>query len=330
MISPAKPRLAVSKPQSSKRMSREQRRRAREHSRRIESRVLETDSEPMGLDPPAEGVDTDATPHRENALTTSDPAGDGRPQAYLRPGLVQRLFGSGARVEDAQTGLVHYDQKPGLLRPLARREYQREAALGSIRRGFEDLSDLMSDIRDGLEASVEKQGELLEHLKYLPVVAEQNARSAERLEEQFQAQNRLQMETIKSIRDQSRGQFEQQETLNKVLGGMGRESRDQKRDVDELQGRLERMRQSDQAIADNLSTVGTAVRKVSEQSAAHGELALRMQQAFDERTRQLESNLQRQSRRQFWMFTAALLIAAVAIGAAAVIGFFYLQQAGAA
>lgn len=271
---------------------------------------------------PTEAIDA-------GAIAQAGAASDPRPEAFVRVGLMQRLFGGGHRVEDQQTGLMRYDQRPGLLRPFARRSYQRDAALSSIREGFDDLSDLMGDIRDGLAASVEKQGELLEHLKYLPVVAEQNARSAERFEEQSVAQNRLQVETIRAIREQIQGQSNHQEQITRVLGTMGRESRDQKRDLDDFQGRLERMRQSDQAIADNLSNVGAAVRKVSEQGAAQGELAARMQESFDERTRQLEEAIRRQSSRQGLLLAVALALALLAAGAVAVVGFLYLRQSGA-
>lgn len=289
---------------------------------------------------PTEQVDSGphgALQHTEadarSAITHSRPEGPiehpAQPESFVRPGLFSRLFGGGQRIEDTQSGLVRYQQKPGLLRPFARRTYQREAALSSIRAGFSDLSDLMSDIRDGLEASVEKQGELLEHLKYLPVVAEQNQKSAERFEEQSLSQNRLQMETIRAIREQIRGQHDHQEQITRVLGSMGRESRDQQRDLDDLQGRLERMRQSDESIADNLSNVGNAVRKVSEQGSAQSELVLRMQESFDARTRQLQETMHRQSSRQGLVLTVAMLLALLALGAVAVVGYLYLRQTGA-
>jgi hypothetical protein len=251
-----------------------------------------------------------------------------QPEAYVRPGLFGRLFGSGKRNTDDR-GLLRYEQQPGLLRVFARRSYQREAALASIRSGFSDLSDLMRDIRDGLHASVDKQGELLEHLKYLPVVAEQNQQSAQRFEEQSLAQTRLQMETIRTIRDQIRGQQEHQEQINRVLGTVGREARDQKRDLDEMEQRLERMRASDESIANNLSSVSAAVRKVSEHGSAQSELVLRMQESMDARTRQLEEIVRRQSSRQGWAMAIAMILALAALGAVATVGFLYLRQTGA-
>src|SRR5690606_7414525 len=201
-----------------------------------------------------------------------------RAEAHVRTGLIGRLFGRDKRQQEPEAARPQAEQMPSLLRPIARREYGHERTLSTIREGFENLSDLMCDIRDGLEASVEKQGELLEQLRYLPIVAEQNARSSERLEDQLHSQNRLQMETIKAIREQSRGQFEHQEQLAHVLSGMNKITRDQKLEIDDMEARLERMRQSEQAIADNLSNVGTAVRRVSEQGAQQNAIVARMQE----------------------------------------------------
>ena len=295
----------------SKSKTRSQRRRERDKSREVESRVVDA--------PPAD----EATPP-----TTAIQATRGEPATPEETGVVAKLFGGGDRTAD-ETGLLHFNQKPGVLRPFARRAYQRELALDSIRNGFDTLSDLMGDLRDGLGASVEKQGELLEQLKYLPVVAEQNAKSAERFEQQYREQNRLQAEAVKALREQVTGQRDQHEQLGKLLGGMGKESRDQKRDVDELQGRLDRMRQSDQAIADNLTTVGHAVRKVSEQGGAQGEQVLKMQTAFDERTRQIEESMRRQGGRQSLLLVVVLLLAVAALAAVAVVGYLYLRQTGA-
>lgn len=250
-----------------------------------------------------------------------------RPKA--RRGLFARVFGGGHPVEDPQHGLVRYDEKPGLLRIFARRNYQREATLASMRAGFSDLSELMRDIRDGLHGTVERQAELIEHLKYLPVLAEQNQQSAQRLEEQSQAQAHLHAETVRALREQMQSQQVHQEHVGRVLSSMSRESRDQKRELDELEGRLQRMRESDEAIASNLMSVSSAVRCVSEHGSVQGELARRMQESFDERTRQLEKVMRKQAARQGFVMLVTMLIAVLALGAAAAAGYLYLKQTGA-
>ena len=321
---------------SSRRKSREQRRRDREQSREVESRVVDAPEVEVEVDPPANALAAPPKP--------SDP-----PTAYVQPGVMEKLFGGGRPKEDPGTGLVEYRAKPGLLRPFARRSYQREAALASIRHGFEDLSDLMADIRDGLHDSVDRQGDLLEQLKYLPVLAEQNTRSSERFEEQFRRNNdelarsnelsgenlrvqtealRQQADAVKALRDGITGQRDQADRLDKVLTGMGKESRDQKRDVDDLQGRLDRMRQSDQQIADNLGGVAAAIRRVNDQSAVQGEVVARLQQAMDERTRRLEEEVRGRGRAQGWLLFLAILLAFLALGSVAAVGMLYLRQQG--
>ena len=292
----------------SKSKTRAQRRRDREKTREVESRVVE--------------------PQESTEQPTAIQISRGEPATPEEAGVVAKLFGGGDRTPD-ETGLLHFNQKPGILRPFARRAYQRELALDSIRNGFDNLSDLIGDLRDGLGQSVEKQGELLEQLKYLPAIAEQNAKSSERFEQQYREANRLQSETVKALREQVTGQRDQQEQLGKLLGGFSKESRDQKRDVDELQGRLDRMRQSDQAIADNLTTVGHAVRKVSEAGGMQGEVVLKMQAAFDERTRQIEESMRRQGGRQSLLLVVVLVFAVAALAAVAAVGLLYLRNTGA-
>lgn len=324
MIATAHPRSASTQT-TSKRRTREQRRRERERARIVESRVIDEAGYIHEQPAAEEPIQTEAAlVCIGQGPVDSDPA----PEPYVRTGFVKRLFGRGQRTQDAQSGAVKYDEAPGLLRPLARREYRREAALSTMREGFETLSNLMTDLRDGLDASVEKQSELLEHLKFLPVVAEQNQKAARRFDEQAAAQNRLQAETISAIREQVRGQRQHQEQLQDVLGKMSRESRDQKRDIDDVQDRLRRMRESDQAIADNLATVGTAVRQVSERESAQGELVMRMQQAFDARTRALEESSRRRSRRQGLVLAVTLLLSLVTAGGVATAGYLYLSSIG--
>jgi len=281
--------------------------------------------------------DDDSAIQRVEAM----PAGDGT--------LVDRLVGSGSPEVDGETGLVHYRKKPGVLRPFARRAYQREATMSSIRRGFEDLTGLMADIRDGLDDSVDRQGELLEQLRWLPTVAKQNAEASQRLEEQFENNTsqlarsneiagenlklqseslRTQAESVKALRDQILGQRQQSDKLNDVLGKMTRESRDQKRDVDEMQTRLDKMRQSDQAIADNLGSVAGAIRTVSQQTATHGEVVSQLQKALDERTAQLQAEAARRSRSQTWLMALMLLLVALSLGAVGTLAYLMLRENG--
>ncbi len=330
---------------SGKRKSREQRLRERRTARVVRAEVVRHDDvddeapEPNDVEPteePKAQVPQEAA-ESETAIQQVEAA------PAESEGLVDRLVGSGRPEVDGDTGLVHYNKKPGLLRPFARRAYQRDATLASIKNGFDNLSDLMGDIRDGLDDSVERQGELLEQLQWLPTVARQNAESAKDLKNQFDKTNEIagqqlrlqadslktQADSVKALRDQILGQREQSDKLNDVLGKMGRESRDQKREVDDLQVRLDKMRESDQSIADNLGGVAGALRHVSERTAAQGDIIVRMQQTIDERTRRLEAETAKRSKTQGLLMLLSLLLAVLALGAVAAVGFLYLRESGA-
>lgn len=327
MIATAEPRTIVQS-QSTKHKNRAQRRQERARQRRMEAQFLE-ESETRFANPEHEFV--------AESVSTADPAngvaaddkGEDSPEASIRPGLMRRLFGGGQRGDVDRPAKSEPEQRPGLLRPIARREFGHERTLQTIRHGFEDLSDLMGDIRDGLDSSVQRQGELLEQLKFLPVVAEQNAKAAERSEAQFKESNRLQGEAVRTIKHHVTAQREQTEQLERIFGTITRESRDQKRDIEDVHGRLERMRESDQAIANGLSTVSSAIRKVSEQGVAQNELASRIQAAFDERTQQIEQTIKRQSSRQGWFMGLTFTLAFTALAGVSTVGYFYLKSTGA-
>lgn len=319
---------------------------SREEAQQLKARILEmkVSDEPLfDLTTPTTPTPDDGRRGKggsDGAANAIERVGPDRPGTSEQPGLMKRIFGRGTSTNNSSGKREQFAdriidaRKPSFLRPFARRDYHRETALGSIRRGFDDLSNLMADIRDGLAHSVDRQTELLDQMRYLPVVAEQNARSAERFEEQFKANNtqlarsnELAGESIKAIHEQIRGQRDQNDQLNRVLGTMSRESRDQKRDVDEMQGRLDRMRQSDQAIADNLGSVAGAIRRVSEQTATQGEVVAKLQATMDERTKRLEEDVRRRAS-QGWLLVSALLLAFTSLGALAGVGVLYLRQTG--
>jgi chromosome segregation ATPase len=342
--------VATTTKTSGRRRSREQRRRDREREREVvhaSTSDTTTSAEPDEL-PQAEHADQPETATSDIVSVEATPVESG--------GVMQRLFGSGQpRVVGGEN--VAFANQPGLFRPIARRQYQRELAMQSIKHGFDDLSGLMADIRDGLDDSVQRQGELLDALKVLPVLAEQNGKSAERFEEQFRRNNdqlarsnelagenlkvqndnlkiqaealKNQADSVRALRDQISNQREQDDRLGTILGGMGKESRDQKRDVEELQGRLERMRQSDQSIADNLGSVAGAIKRVSEQASTQNEVIVKLQSAMDERTRRLEGEVARRGRMTSWLLGLTLLLTTLALAGLATAAFLYLRHTGA-
>ncbi len=296
---------------SMKRMSREQRRRNREGTFRADPGLMDS-----------------ATPAlTEPALVQSNAAAKARdatmPQAFVRTGLMKRLLGAGNRRDS--TVLVKLDQKPSVLRPFARRAYQRDATLHSIQRGFNELAQMMGEIRTGLSDSIEKQAELVNELKHLPAIAKQNTESILRFEEQFTQNNhqlarsneiagsnlklqgdalRHQAESVWALKEQIRGQADQNAQLSKLFSSMGRDTRDHSRDIDELQGRLDRMRESDAVIANNLGSVAGAIRHVSEQAAIQGQLLARLTQSIDDRTQRRDEKATGKKRGFGWLKAA--------------------------
>ncbi|MEL7238209.1 MAG: hypothetical protein AAGK78_05045 [Planctomycetota bacterium] len=335
---------------SSKRKSRQQRRQERKAVHRavpdpekagIGVDRVHADDDMVEIVQTTEGVADGDDSATNDVATTSDAASDdievvrGEIDVFQpvedgdQPsGVVSKLFGKGKKTVDADTGLVKFQQKPGVLRPFKRKEYQREAALASIRGGFGQLSHLMADIRDGLDASVERQGELLDQLKYLPVVAKQNADASEAMKQQFSRANELQGEAVRAIKEQVTGQRETAEQLNSLLSTMSKDARNQKQDMDDLQSRLERMRESDQAISSNLAGVGTALKDVSAQAGGQGEMMLKMQEQFEVRTVALQEQMKKQSGRQSLLTVFALLLAFFALGAVLAVGYILLVNNG--
>ena len=340
------------------------------------------------IDQPARQIDrVSATPAGERKAKVDEPDA-------TQPGLMKRLFGSGA----AKSDVLASAEKPGVFRRFARRDHYRETALDSIKTGFDNLSALMEDIRDGLNHSVERQDELLSQMRYLPVLAKQNAQAAVRMEEHFKQntqqlaranelaaeglsvqksnvdvqreslgvqrdQVRTQAEALsqqrtsldlqrqnleqqgealrqqgqavdvmreqnKSLREQTAGQRDQSDKLNALLNKVTREARDQNRDLEEFQGRLDRMRDSDQKISDNLGTVANAIRRVSEQAQSQGEFVAKLQADMEERTARMEKDAKRRGTVQGWVQVVSLMLAFAALGAVAGIGVIYLRHAG--
>jgi phage-related protein len=226
--------------------------------------------------------------------------------------------------------------KPSIFRPLARRAYQRDLTLMSIRHGFDQMAAMMGEIRSGLSASVSTQNELIGQLKHLPDVVESNANSIRSFEEQFKLNNaqlaqsnELANANLRLQGEALRRQTEQTLELNKMLKSLSSESGDSSAAIDELEQRLERMRQSDQTIASNLSTVAGAIRQVSAQTAMQGEMVAKMQSAMTDRTGRLEQQLDRNAKTQGIFTAAAIFIAFVSAAGVAGIGFFAMKALGA-
>ena len=106
---------------------------------------------------------------------------------------------------------------------------RRDAAIQHLQDGFTTLTDLMGGIKDNLDKQSERHTELMDYLSHLPKLAQELPEA-----------NRMHGETLRA---------EQGEMLSA------------------LHERVESFRQQDQAIADNLTSVGVAMQTVTKNTS---------------------------------------------------------------
>ena len=243
----------------------------------------------------------DPTPS-ETSLARTDPA-----PAETRPGFFRRLVRTftGPRYEaDNVVDPAHLDlnaQAGSFLRPWAK----RDQALQGLSEGFNTLTDLMGSIRDNLETQQEKQNELLDHLKHLP----------ETLKAIPEAQ-RGHTETLRTLHRQLESQSGQQERLGDILQEIGRSGVAQKESIDELQARMEKVRETDAQVSESLGSVGRAIGDFGRSNTASTAVLEKMQAAMDRRNDELEKVLAKQGSRFAWLMALAVAICFLALAAA--------------
>lgn len=203
------------------------------------------------------------------------------------------------------------EPRASLFRPFAK----RDAALQSLQAGFVTLTDLMVGIRENLESQNRRQDELLEHLARLPAVLEQLPEST-----------RVQGETLKALHQELAGQHEQQKRLTEILDHVGKSST-QSRDVLEgLQDRVERMRQTDEQIASNLTNVGTTMQELGRSTSTGAQILESLRDNIASRDNELQGLLTKQSQRFTVMLSIAIFLSIGALVAVAVVGYLLLAQ----
>src|SRR5947207_8537853 len=143
------------------------------------------------------------------------------------------------------------------LRPWAR----RDAAISNLQEGFNTLTDLMSGIKDSLDKQSERHAELMNYLSHLPQLAQELPEA-----------NRVHGETLKAIQHQIEGQSSQHERLSEILNRMNSAGAEQSEMLHSLHERVESAREKDEAIAENLSSVGEAMQNVSRNSSTSAQI----------------------------------------------------------
>lgn len=205
------------------------------------------------------------------------------------------------------------ESRSTFLRPWAK----RDQAIQNLQDGFHTLTDLMSGIRDNMERHGRRQDELLTYLSSLPQVLEAIPEST-----------RVQGEALKAIHQQLAHQNVQQSKLSEILDKLSENGGESRETLEELKDRVEQMRSTDAKIADNLGSVGEAMRNVSDTSRTSAQVLTQLRENLTSRDTQLEQLMQKQNARFTTMLAIAIFLSVAAIVAVSVIGYLLLTRSG--
>lgn len=197
------------------------------------------------------------------------------------------------------------------LRPWAR----RDAAIAGLQQGFTTLNELMSTIRDNLEKQAARQDEMLSYMANLPEILQALPES-----------QRTQNETLQVMSQQLQQQIAQQGRLADILDKVSESGAGQKQILQALNGRVENLSQHDQAIAENLRHVGTAVEQVGRTSQSSAEVFQQFRQSLAARDLDMQELLQRQGDRTTTLIYVAIGLSAAAIIVVSVVGLVLLLR----
>jgi hypothetical protein len=196
--------------------------------------------------------------------------------------------------------------RPSFLRPWAK----RDEAIGNLQRGVGALADLMTGIRENLEAQGRRQEELLKYLSHLPAALESLPEAG-----------RIQGETLKAIHQQLAQQNGQQGKLGEILERIVQSDGERRKAVDGLRDSVENLREQDAAISDNLGAVGIAMQHVSRASETSTKVLEQMRENISARDNELRTTLARQSSRVQIMLAIAIGLSVIALAAVGVVGY---------
>ncbi len=203
------------------------------------------------------------------------------------------------------------DHRPSIFRPFAR----QDAAIQSLHAGFVTLTELMVGIRENLERQGKRQDELLEHLSKLPAVLEQLPESA-----------RVQGETLKALHQQLSTQNEQQHKLTDILEHVSKSTTSSKDVLEDLQERVDRMRQTDEMISNNLVNVGTTMQELGRSTTTGAQILENMRDNITSRDNELQQVLARQGTRFTVMLSIAIFLSVAALVAVSIIGYLMILK----
>jgi len=209
-------------------------------------------------------------------------------------------------VRHVHEGHVDHPPRSTFLRPWAK----RDAEIAHLREAVFTFTELMTTIRDNLEKQGGRQDELLRHLSHLPEALRTIPES-----------HRMQSETLRAIHAQISQQGAQQERLADILGRISEADVQQRSTLEALKDRVETLNEHDQAISNNLSSVGSAMQTVSKNSHTSAQVLEQMRDNLNSRDGELERILQKQGSRFTTMLAIAIFLSIAALVAVGVIGY---------
>lgn len=192
---------------------------------------------------------------------------------------------------------------------------KQNAAIESLQSGFVTLTDLMVSIRENLERHGSRQDELLQQLTKLPQLLEQLPESS-----------RMQAETLKALHQELAGQHVNQQRLTDILDHVSKSSAAQHEAIDGLADRMDRARQMDEQISNNLSTVGTTMQDLGRNTHASANLIESLRDNMSSRDSDLQQMMLKQGQRFTVMLSVAIFLSIAALVAVAVIGYLLLMK----
>jgi chromosome segregation ATPase len=205
---------------------------------------------------------------------------------------------------------VVVETRPAVLRPWGR----NNAAIAQLQEGFSLLTELMSSIRQNMEAQGRRQDELIAQVSALPKVLETLPEAI-----------RMQGDTVKAIHGQLVSQAEQQAVLGEILQKLVDADGNQKDLLEGLRVRVETLNEQDKAMADSLHTVGYALESVSKNSAAGAQVLCNIRDNLASRDADLDRVLRHQATRFTAMLATAVGLSIAAVIAVVVMGYLTIH-----
>lgn len=205
------------------------------------------------------------------------------------------------------------ETRVSLFRPWAR----RDAAIANLQQAFHSLSDLMGTIRDNLEKQNQRQEEIISHLSRIPETLQAIPQALQSIPEATRAQG----ETLKAIGEQIEQQVDQQNRLNDILTKVTEANVDQKELLQSLHQRTQQVTQHNEAIADNLRQVGSAIAEMGRSTESSTKVLEQFRECLDSRDNQFQQIIEKQSSRVTALVIVAISLAALALIAVAIFAF---------